>query len=363
MKRLPTIITALFGVVLALPATAAESDSEENKATETVRSVMSWVERFSSGESKSTTYLGVTIEPVPQVLRDYIDLPDGVGLLFPKIASNSPADKAGLQDNDILVQFEDQLIVNYQQLSTLIDMQSPGDKVKLLILRKGEKIEVEVTLGERGNPDMGRRLKRSPPGVPTPPDAPSVPSAEELVELAEKYRQHLPESTREEVRRAMQSVEEWIPGSVRVLIDEEDQIHVDLTELKENFHELNEKLEKINLERNGIEELVREYGEHGARKSVVMLGDKTVNFSNAEGKVRLENQGESTWVEVKDHEGDLLYSGHLPENGLEGIPEAARPLLESLFESRKQLDLDFNNKDVEIELHSEEVDPVTFNRS
>ena len=93
-------------------------------------------------------WLGIAMEPVQDVVRAQLSLAPGEGVVVNHVAPESPAAKAGLQPNDILLRFEDQIIVEQSQLKKLIAMKKPGDSVKLTYLRKSAKKEASVTLVE-----------------------------------------------------------------------------------------------------------------------------------------------------------------------------------------------------------------------
>lgn len=62
------------------------------------------------------------------------------------VQKDSPADKAGLKDDDIIVKVNDQEVGPGKGVSTLIGEYRPGDKVTLTILRGEQTITKEVTL-------------------------------------------------------------------------------------------------------------------------------------------------------------------------------------------------------------------------
>jgi hypothetical protein len=100
-------------------------------------------------------WIGIAMEPVQEVVRAQLSLAPGEGIVVSHVAPESPAAKAGLASNDILLRFEDQIIVEPSQLRKLIAMKKPGDSVKLTYLRKGERKEASVTLAEHElEPDM-----------------------------------------------------------------------------------------------------------------------------------------------------------------------------------------------------------------
>ncbi len=64
------------------------------------------------------------------------------------VIPGSPADKAGLVENDIILKVNDEKVNKNNSLSKLIQKHSPGDKVSLLVYHKGEEKKIEVTLEE-----------------------------------------------------------------------------------------------------------------------------------------------------------------------------------------------------------------------
>ncbi len=65
------------------------------------------------------------------------------------VIPGSPADKAGLVENDIILELDDQRINQDNPLAKLIQEHQVGDTVTLKILHKGEEKTIEVELGER----------------------------------------------------------------------------------------------------------------------------------------------------------------------------------------------------------------------
>jgi len=62
------------------------------------------------------TWLGVATDEVSPELHAQLPLAEGAGLLIRSVTDGSPAAQADLRINDILVKFDDQLVVNSEQL-------------------------------------------------------------------------------------------------------------------------------------------------------------------------------------------------------------------------------------------------------
>ncbi|MCX6980427.1 MAG: PDZ domain-containing protein [Verrucomicrobia bacterium] len=138
-------------------------------------------------------WIGIAMEPVQDVVRAQLSLAPGEGIVIGHVALESPAAKAGLQPNDILLRFEDQILVEPGQLRKLIAMKKPGDTVKLTVLRKGERkdanvslIEHEIEHGEHG-PMQWLQMGPGPQGWQIAPGAnPGARVHEFMKELKEK---------------------------------------------------------------------------------------------------------------------------------------------------------------------------------
>lgn len=64
------------------------------------------------------------------------------------VIPGSPADKAGIQENDIIVEINGARIDENNSLTDRLSEHSPGDKVDVKLWRKGKEITVPVELGE-----------------------------------------------------------------------------------------------------------------------------------------------------------------------------------------------------------------------
>lgn len=153
---IPALLTCWSVSRLAAAQAEVEAIEESNKAVEMV------------------TYLGIETSRVSKALRNHVNIPEGVGLTVDHVAEDSGAAEAGLQPFDILLKLDDQIIINQDQLSTLIRSKNPGDKVVVEILRKGKKEKIRVELGEKEAVDFfhwGRNFNM-PNSVPRPPNPP-----------------------------------------------------------------------------------------------------------------------------------------------------------------------------------------------
>ncbi len=93
-------------------------------------------------------WLGVYIQDVDQNLADALDLEKPIGVLIPQVQDGSPADKAGLQSEDVILKFNGKTVKNASELRTWVASAGPGTEITLTVLRDGDEKKIEVVLGE-----------------------------------------------------------------------------------------------------------------------------------------------------------------------------------------------------------------------
>ena len=92
------------------------------------------------------TWLGVISEEPSAETRSQLPIPNGTGLLLRDVYADSPATRAGLERNDILLRLDDQILTNPEQLRVLTSSKKDGDTVHVTYLRKGQEATVEARL-------------------------------------------------------------------------------------------------------------------------------------------------------------------------------------------------------------------------
>jgi hypothetical protein len=71
------------------------------------------------------------------------------GVLLSGVREGSPADKAGLEQGDVIVKFDDICIDNLYDYAYALRSRKPGQAVRLTIVRQGNRRALDVTLGKR----------------------------------------------------------------------------------------------------------------------------------------------------------------------------------------------------------------------
>lgn len=101
-------------------------------------------------------WLGVYIQEITPELARALELASPNGALISEVAPGGPAEEAGLQDGDIVIELNGQDVENSVQFRNDIATTSPGETVNLTVLRDDDRESISVTLGELPS-DMASR--------------------------------------------------------------------------------------------------------------------------------------------------------------------------------------------------------------
>jgi serine protease Do len=91
-------------------------------------------------------YLGVLPQEVDQAMATYYGLESPKGVLVAQVTDDTPAQKAGLRDGDIILSVDEKEIKNPSNLRNTISLSEVGQKVKLKIFRDGKEKDLSVKL-------------------------------------------------------------------------------------------------------------------------------------------------------------------------------------------------------------------------
>lgn len=99
-------------------------------------------------------YLGVILQPIDKDLSTALNLDKQEGILISEVVKDSPASKAGLENGDIITQYNDKPVKNVAKFRNEIAMLSPGTKINLQILRNSKKKTISATLGDQSDSEI-----------------------------------------------------------------------------------------------------------------------------------------------------------------------------------------------------------------
>jgi serine protease Do/serine protease DegQ len=101
-------------------------------------------------------YLGVGVEPLTTELAEAMGK-DAKGMVISTVTPDSPAAKAGLKQEDVIVAINGRTVDSLDVLRLIVAQTPPGTKIKVKYLREGRTADLEVTLAkladDSGKPD------------------------------------------------------------------------------------------------------------------------------------------------------------------------------------------------------------------
>jgi len=93
-------------------------------------------------------WLGVEIQAVTPELAEALDLKEPKGALVAKVLKDSPADKAGIKQKDVVVEFNGKKVGEYHDLPSIVAMTHVGSDAEVKLIREGKSITLHVKIAE-----------------------------------------------------------------------------------------------------------------------------------------------------------------------------------------------------------------------
>ncbi len=101
-----------------------------------------------TGKFPAKAYLGVEYKMLSQQVALLNQVPQGAYVV--SLVANSPAEKAGVEEGDIIFKIDGQNLTDKNDLSKVISGKKVGDTLSLDIWRDSEEIDIKATLSEVG---------------------------------------------------------------------------------------------------------------------------------------------------------------------------------------------------------------------
>lgn len=256
-------------------------------------------------------WLGIYVKPLPESLRAQLGIGKSVGLLVEDVVAGSPADQADLKPFDVLISFDDQKLINRDQLLGLILDSKPNSEVKFQIIRTGKPMTLPVTLG-------GKSLKTREK------------TSWENFEMSDDIREMLESLTENpEIKSALSEAK----GEIAELIRSVSESLPTEEEIKEN---ITEALQSISEDREIISEveiIVKDEQEPNPvmRRSRILSGATEVNYSDRHGDILVKSNKEDKTVRILNRDHKVIYEGPLTEKVMQSLERRDRERLENLL--------------------------------
>ena len=99
------------------------------------------------------SYIGVQIQPINDTAAKALDLKTRSGALVANVIEDGPADKAGIETGDVIVEFDGMMINSVDHLRNNVSISKPNNFYNLGVIRDGRKKSFKVKLEKMPNDD------------------------------------------------------------------------------------------------------------------------------------------------------------------------------------------------------------------
>jgi len=93
-------------------------------------------------------WLGIMVQKVDKAMAEALGMDTAQGVLVSSVEEGEPAEKAGIEEGDIILAVDGKPVNSVSRLRNVISLAGVGTKVELTILRDGKKLTKKVELGE-----------------------------------------------------------------------------------------------------------------------------------------------------------------------------------------------------------------------
>lgn len=264
------------------------------------------------GPKVPVTYLGVETSSVPNVVSEQLGLAKGFGLVVDYVVPDGPAAAAGVQANDILKMFNDQILTEPNQLSKLVRSNAEGATVTLTVLRKGAETKLTVKLAKR---EVPQRRGWDGHGVGLLDMHKLGDELKTVQDEMNGFRFSFNDDTKEQIREQAREAREAAREAARAGAEAG----------REGMRQAREAI------RQAREMRLTQRDDGAIRTTRIDMGKAQILFHDAAGELKIESVDGKKVLTAKDPQGRLIFSGPAgTQEELDRMPPEVRQRYEKL---------------------------------
>lgn len=122
----------------------------------------------------SGSYLGVNVAEVSPDRARELKLKEERGVEIKKVEPGSPAEKAGLKDGDVVLEYNGQRVEGTESFIRMVRETPAGRTAKLQVSRDGNPQSLTATIGQRKEGAFGKGFNITIPPIPPIPPMPHI---------------------------------------------------------------------------------------------------------------------------------------------------------------------------------------------
>ena len=283
------------------------------------------------------TYLGVETSDVPRVVSEQLGLPKGFGLVVDYVVPDGPAAAAGVQQNDILKMFNDQILTEPDQLSKLVRSLSEGTTVTLTVLRKGKEEKIGVKLAKKEVPERAEFGRGRHPRFNfnfNDGDWGDF-GMGDLKEQMAHLKEQLGDNTHGVIHDAVMSAQQEVQRALDQAHQRRDmaQQQRDMAQqMRDRAQQVREQARRARSEgRRAAGITVNQNRDGGLSTTKIDIGKAQIVYSDDKGELRVEKVDGKKVLTAKDPKGLLQFSGPVEtKEDLDKVPAEVRQRYDKL---------------------------------
>lgn len=275
-------------------------------------------------------WIGVSVKDLNSDLAEKYGVKSKEGVIVTEVEEDSPAEKAGIKKNDLVLKFGKDEVKDSEQLVELVQKYKAGDNVVVQVSRDNEKKNISVVIANRPKENMFNVFEGFPKGFPFNMGGNRAKMGVQLIELNPELGEYFGSPTKKGM--LVKKVEKDSPAE-KAGVKAGDVIIGIGKESVEDLHDITTALK-------------------GFKK-----GDKaevTVIRKGAEMKIQVEVDVKDT--EEKEHSNMIFFhgdNGNSFEFDMQGLKEGLKiigPRIKTMMKNFKWDDMDKENKKIKIEI-------------
>jgi S1-C subfamily serine protease len=110
------------------------------------------MEQIIKSGSVTRGWIGIGLQAITPEIAESFKLGSARGVIINEIVRGGPADKAGIALGDLLLGIDGKQIAEPQDVLNIVTGIAPGSAAKVALKRKGQDLELAVTIGRRPKP-------------------------------------------------------------------------------------------------------------------------------------------------------------------------------------------------------------------
>jgi len=126
------------------------------------------IDQLKTKGSVTRGWLGVVIQDLTDEMAEYAGSPERKGAMVMEVMPGQPAEAAGMQPKDIIIEVNGQPVSNSHDLTALVANLAVGEKAKVTVLRNGKKQTLTIEVAKR--PEDTKQLASGGDAAPAPAD-------------------------------------------------------------------------------------------------------------------------------------------------------------------------------------------------